>query len=223
MLGIRAGGRTTGLRGDRTSCRLKPGQRTVGGGSSVSAPFASPRENRGLSRRSAGPRCLPQIQSDRRSIPALTAPSAVGLNLWEIAPLESSAANAGFDATRTPGRFAKFVGRGRCTRLSSRGSGDRRRWRKRDPSGVDGGCVCGPAVGRPPATFQDASGVRVDDRRGGAEKSSGGRDSRRGWGKGALSVGGSSAAKAVADATRTPGRSAKFVGRGRCTRLSSRG
>ncbi len=48
-------------------------------------------------------------------------------------------ANAVCDATRTPGRVAKFVGRWRCTRLLSRGAGDRRRGRKRDPAGVDGG------------------------------------------------------------------------------------
>ena len=53
--------------------------------------------------------------------------------------------------------------------------------------------------------------LRVGDGRGGAEKSSVGRDSRCGWGKGALSVGGSPASRAVADATRTPGRSAGFV------------
>lgn len=34
------------------------------------------------------------------------------------------------------------------------------RLRMRDPAGVDGGWVCGPAVGRPPTTIRDASGVR---------------------------------------------------------------
>jgi len=47
------------------------------------------------------------------------------------------------------------------------------------------------------------------------EKSSVGEDSRCGRGKRALSVGGSPATKAVADATRTPGRFAKFVDHGR--------
>ena len=78
----------------------------------------------------ADPRCLPQIQSDRRWIPALTAPSAVGLNLWEVAPLGSSSAKVMADGTCTPGRSAKFVGRGGGARgfrpLGEATGGDRR-------------------------------------------------------------------------------------------------
>lgn len=76
---------------------------------------------------------LPQIQSGRRSFPALGGPSAVGLNLREHAVQDCGAAQA--------------------WRLADEDLGTC------DPAGADGGLDCTPAVVRPTATFWDASFV----------------------------------------------------------------